>query len=109
MLNLCVSLGQYNEETLRKKEKQLEEEKALAESTVIGSRCKVSVPNMSTKLGTAMYAGPIEGLTGYWVGVKYDEPLGKNDGSYVKFLFSKLLLYSNCFAGSKGKNILNVQ
>lgn len=53
----------------------------MAESTVIGSRCKVSVPNMSTKIGTVMYAGAIEGLTGYWVGVKYDEPLGKNDGS----------------------------
>lgn len=33
-----------------------------------------------------MYTGPIEGLAGYWVGVKYDEPLGKNDGSYVCYI-----------------------
>lgn len=74
-------LGQYNAENQKKREKQLEEEKELAESATVGSRCKVSVANSSTKLGTVMYTGPVEGLTGYWIGVKYDEPLGKNDGT----------------------------
>lgn len=74
-------MGQYNEENVKKKEKQLEEEKTLAESTVIGSRCKVMTPNTPAKLGTVMYAGTLEGLAGHWVGIKYDEPLGKNDGS----------------------------
>jgi len=28
------------------------------------------------------YVGKVEGLPmGWWIGVKYDEPLGKNDGS----------------------------
>lgn len=80
LIFLCIS-GQYNEENQKKKEKQLEEEQKLAESTVIGSRCQVTVPNVPIKLGTVMYAGPVEGLSGYWIGVKYDEPLGKNDGS----------------------------
>lgn len=49
----------------------------------MGSRCKVSVPNAPIKLGMVMYTGLVEGLAGYWIGVKYDEPLGKNNGTYV--------------------------
>ncbi|XP_018328178.1 tubulin-folding cofactor B [Agrilus planipennis] len=75
-------LGQYNEEYRRKKEKLEEEEKKLVESVILGSRCKVSVPNAPTRLGTVTYKGTIEGMNGNWIGVKYDEPLGKNDGSY---------------------------
>lgn len=89
MTNAVFYLGQYNEENQKKREKQLEEEKKLAESTVIGSRCKVTVPNSAEKRGTVMYTGEVEGLSGYWVGVKYDEPLGKNDGRCV--------FYKSCF------------
>lgn len=48
---------------------------------VINSRCKVTVQNAPHRLGTVMYTGEVEGLGGIWIGVKYDEPLGKNDGS----------------------------
>ncbi|EEZ98061.1 tubulin-folding cofactor B [Tribolium castaneum] len=75
-------MGQYNEENIKKKEKQMSEEKQLAESTPIGSRCKVTVANAPCRLGTVMYTGPVETLPGYWIGVKYDEPLGKNDGTF---------------------------
>lgn len=74
-------IGHYNEEYKKNKQKQEEEEKKLAESTVVASRCKVQVPNTPTRLGTVMYSGQIDGLVGYWVGIKYDEPLGKNDGT----------------------------
>lgn len=73
-------LAQYNVENIKKKEKQDEEEKRIAESTLIGSRCKVTLPKAATRLGTVMFSGQVEGLNGYWIGVKYDEPLGKNDG-----------------------------
>jgi tubulin-folding cofactor B len=75
-------LGQYNEENAKKKEKQMEEEKKLAESTPIGSRCKVTVSNAPSRLGSVMYTGPVETLPGFWIGVKYDEPLGKNNGTF---------------------------
>ena len=47
----------------------------------MGSRCQVRVINAPTRLGEVMYTGALDGKPGYFVGVKYDEPLGKNDGS----------------------------
>ena len=47
----------------------------------INDRCQVRVINAPTRLGQILYLGELEGKPGYFVGVKYDEPLGKNDGS----------------------------
>lgn len=47
----------------------------------VGARCKVSVQSAPDRLGTVMYTGIVEGLPGYWIGIKYDEPLGKNNGT----------------------------
>lgn len=73
-------LGKYNEENQKKKEQQVQEDKEAAEKLTVGSRCKVAIQGASSRLGTVMYTGFIEELGGYFVGVKYDEPLGKNDG-----------------------------
>jgi len=73
-------MGKYNEEYQKNKEQQEMEEKTMAENIKVGSRCKVTVTNAPTRLGTVMYSGPVEGLTGYWIGIKYDEPVGKHDG-----------------------------
>jgi tubulin-specific chaperone B len=46
----------------------------------IGSRCKIGED--SQRRGTVRFVGPIDDLPGggLWVGVEYDEPVGKNDG-----------------------------
>ena len=50
----------------------------------IGSRCEVesAEPGLH-KRGTVRYVGSTDfgGAGGVWVGIEYDEPMGKNDGS----------------------------
>ncbi|XP_072551809.1 tubulin-folding cofactor B [Salminus brasiliensis] len=80
-----MKLGRFNEEDMAKREEAFvqkeEEEKAALASITVGKRCQVQVAGQPTKIGTVMFVGTAEFKPGYWVGVKYDEPLGKNDGS----------------------------
>ncbi|TNN41152.1 Tubulin-folding cofactor B [Liparis tanakae] len=79
------AVGQFNDEEMAKKKADLAarmaEQKAAADVLSVGSRCKVQVPQQPTKLATVMYVGTTDFKPGHWVGVKYDEPLGKHDGT----------------------------
>ncbi|XP_045769421.1 tubulin-folding cofactor B [Maniola jurtina] len=78
-------LGKYNEEEMNKmkeqQQKELEEEAKIAEAVLVGARCEVRVPSQGARRATVRYNGPLEGARGLWIGVQYDEPRGKNDGS----------------------------
>lgn len=102
-------LGKYNEEEMKRKaeEKKQEEEaeRIAAQLCKIGSRCEVCVPNQPKRRAIIMYVGmysnsyafnliiyiifffynffigKTEFKEGWWIGVKYDEPLGKNNGT----------------------------
>jgi tubulin-folding cofactor B len=83
-----MKLGRFSDKTqdvLKKKEEEVkektEQEKKLIENMPLNSRCQVNVPGHMERLATVMYVGELDNKEGFWVGVKYDEPLGKNDGS----------------------------
>ncbi|XP_064622210.1 tubulin-folding cofactor B-like [Lineus longissimus] len=83
-----MKMGQFKEvdpeEVKREaelKSKKEAEEKTLAESIKVGERCEVKLPEQLPKRGTVRYVGKTEFKPGHWVGIEYDEPHGKNDGS----------------------------
>lgn len=50
----------------------------------VGDRCQVEP---GEKRGVVKFVGSAEALgPGFWVGIQYDEPLGKHDGMYVPFI-----------------------
>lgn len=79
-------MGKYNEEEMTQqkadKEKAEAEEEALIQAMKVGDRCEVDIPGGGGKRrGAVRFLGRTEFQSGFWVGVQYDEPLGKNDGS----------------------------
>lgn len=56
----------------------------------IGSRCQVESSEAGlNKRGTVRFFGKTKFAKGegVWVGIEYDEPMGKNDGSSVSFRY----------------------
>lgn len=83
-----MKLGRYadpNDPIVKKKEEEkqakLEAEKRQCENIKVGDRCQINVPGQMTRLGEVQYVGEMDGKVGYFVGIRYDEPLGKNDGT----------------------------
>ncbi|VDL11728.1 unnamed protein product [Hymenolepis diminuta] len=81
-------LGQFKEVDLEElkaaeeaKKVKLADEKKRIQSMKVGDRCEVQIPKQPSKRGEIAFLGETKFKEGFWVGVKYDEPVGKNDGS----------------------------
>lgn len=77
-------LGKYNEEERKKMEERAlldaAENERLTKLATIGSRCLVTAKG-PRRIGTIMYNGTFENKSGIFIGVKFDEPLGVNNGT----------------------------
>lgn len=52
-----------------------------ADAIALGSRCEVELDDGGLKRrGVVRFSGLVKFKPGYWIGVEYDEPLGKHDG-----------------------------
>jgi tubulin-folding cofactor B len=78
-------LGQYSEESQRHFEKENDPEGYFEEAQQIkvGDRCEVNAESKTgmPKRGTVKYVGKTEFKPGYWIGIAYDEPQGKHNGT----------------------------
>ena len=69
-------------------ERKIEDEDAL-QRIHVGSRCQVTAPGKMARRGEVMYVGYTEFKPHVWVGVRYDEPYGKNDGTVMNKSYFK--------------------
>jgi len=84
-----LKMGRFNaEEQKQKADEKAEKDEAYAkmqaekrESVTVGSRCLVEAPKQPIRRGEVMYVGKVHFKEGVWVGIKLDEPCGKNNGS----------------------------
>lgn len=78
-------LGRFNPDQQKSSDelekKKLELAEKAAKNLRVGQRCETRVVGQPPKRGTVAFVGVADFKPGYWVGVKYDEPVGKNDGS----------------------------
>lgn len=75
-------LGRFDPNRNVSPQKELQEqEHDIRQRLAVGNRCQVQVDGAPTRIGTVMFIGATNFKPGIWIGVKYDEPVGKNDGS----------------------------
>jgi len=80
-------LGKYNEEEMaalakEKEEREAAETKMVEEKCIVeGARAEIVIHGSGKRRGTVRFVGQVHFQPGTWVGIQYDEPTGKNDGS----------------------------
>lgn len=77
-------LGRFSDEAQEQQAQFEKDNEGAASKIKVGDRCEVQLMDDDDSLarrGTVRFLGLTEFQPGTWVGIQYDEPLGKNDGS----------------------------
>ena len=73
-------MGRFNPALQAKLAAAEEENKEKALTLKVGDRCEATAPKTPVRRGEIMFVGETEFKDGHWVGIKFDEPVGKHDG-----------------------------
>merc|ERR1719195_1614747 len=70
------------EEREEEEEREAAETKMVEEKGIVeGARAEIVIQGSGKRRGTVRFVGQVHFQPGTWVGIQYDEPTGKNDGS----------------------------
>ncbi|CAB4254202.1 similar to Saccharomyces cerevisiae YNL148C ALF1 Alpha-tubulin folding protein, similar to mammalian cofactor B [Maudiozyma barnettii] len=77
-------LGRFDPKYLVKKDEELKLHKDKMNKLEVGQRCAVKTEDQPERRGWLRYLGKVPEINveDLWCGVEFDEPLGKNNGSY---------------------------
>ncbi|AMD19377.1 HBR476Cp [Eremothecium sinecaudum] len=77
-------LGAFSPDLRAKLETERERQARAASALKVGERCSVKTSEQPERRGWLRFVGPLEALhdNEIWCGVEFDEPVGKNDGSF---------------------------
>ncbi|VDM79818.1 unnamed protein product [Strongylus vulgaris] len=91
-------LAEHGKDSEHKPEHAEELNVELAKKIKIGDRCEVRIHGGPPKRGVVSFNGETKFRQGVWIGVTYDEPVGKNDGSVAgeRYVVEDLLDYLFC-------------
>ncbi|KAF7731002.1 hypothetical protein EC973_001048 [Apophysomyces ossiformis] len=75
-------LGRFSAEAAEQRAAFASENEKAASKIKVGDRCEVQMGDEAVKRrGCVRFIGETQFQPGLWVGIQYDEPMGKNDGS----------------------------
>ncbi|KAJ2081246.1 hypothetical protein H4R24_002465 [Coemansia sp. RSA 988] len=92
------NLGRFSDAKSAMSIDEDDEFKSEAAQITVGNRCEVSIPGYDVRRrGAVRFVGKTSFRAGYWVGVEYDEPVGRNDGSVDGHVYFKCPLNHGSF------------